>query len=368
MTAKELAQMLGVSPSAISIAFTGKKGISDETRARILEAAAREGVLSRAQRKAISYPALGASATAPGADTLWGETVSHSRGNLRYVIFLDHGDTVKETDFHGIVLRGIESRARQLGYNVSITYFNASDNWAPQLQEIAADTDGIILLATEVHDEHINRAVAEGLGNLEVPLVMVDNATTMVDIDCLVGDNLLGAYHAASHLFNRGFEDVGYLRSSSRIDNFDEREAGLKKARLEHGLSPDEPLSVINVGISSEQAYADLSAYLRNGGTVLPAYFADNDIIAAASMRAFHDFGYKVPVDVSIIGFDNMPLCTLTEPQLTTVNFQKEQLGILAVNIMDERLRSGSFRLCDDRFGAMRVTLTARVIERGSVR
>ena len=73
-------------------------------------------------------------------------------------------------------------------------------------------------------------ARAHGVGKLNLPLVMVDNATSLVDIDCVVADNRSGAHRAASYLLNKGYPDVGYLRSTVRIDSFDEREAGIIKA------------------------------------------------------------------------------------------------------------------------------------------
>ena len=61
------------------------------------------------------------------------------------------------------------------------------------------------------------------------------------------------------------------------------------------------------------------------------AYFADNDIIATGAMKAFQEYGYKVPGDISIVGFDDMPLCDMMNPPLSTMQVNKKQLGITAV-------------------------------------
>lgn len=343
ITAKDIAERLGVSASAVSLAMNGKPGISAETRNKILAEAVRMGY---------SLPKKSAVATSQ---------------NIRYVIFLEEGATVKETSFYSIILQGIEAKAKELGYNVLVSYFNSSGDWAEQISAICSDAAGLIILATEVEDRHIEKANAYGLDKMNIPIVLVDNATSMVDVDCVVTDNLWGAYKAVNYLFDKGHRDVGYLRSKSRIDNFDERQAGVLRARTERLTVNQPPMQVINVGISSQQAYEDMCAWLDAGGKPISAFFADNDIIAAACIRALKSKGYRVPEDISIVGFDDMPLATMIDPTLTTIRVMKEQMGMTAVDILHQRILSGNDALLNHRIGVYRTIISTYLVERDSV-
>lgn len=343
ITAKNIAEKLGISASAVSLAMKGKPGISVSTREKILAEAVRMGY--SVQRKTSGVVAQ----------------------NIRYVIFLEGGDTVKETSFYSIVLQGIEAKAKEYGYNVLISYFYSNGDWAEQISTVCKDVAGLIILATEVEDRHLEKAYTNGLEKQTIPIILVDNATSMVDVDCVVSDNLRGAYKAVTYLLDKGHYDVGYLRSKSRIDNFDERQAGVVKARNERGLGDSATMQSVDVGISSEQAYYDMCAWLEAGGKPLSAFFADNDIIAASCIRALKSKGYRVPEDISIVGFDDMPICTMIDPTLTTVRVMKEQLGTTSMEILHQRILDGEIASANERTGVFRVTISTHLVERESV-
>ena len=147
----------------------------------------------------------------------------------------------------------------------------------------------------------------------------------------------------------------------------DEREAGIIKARRERGLLGKAPMQCIDVGISSEQAFYDMSTWLDRGGKPLPALFADNDIIAASCIRALKSHGYQVPRDVSVVGFDDMPICTMVDPPLTTIHIAKELMGMLAMDILHQRIQEGDRALCDRRTDMLRTTVSTHLVERESV-
>ena len=343
ITAKNIAERLGISASAVSLAMNGKPGISVSTREKILAEAVRMGYSVQKKSSAAASQ------------------------NIRYVIFLEGGDTVKETSFYSIVLQGIEAKAKEYGYNVLVSYFYSTGDWAEQISTVSKDVAGLIMLATEVEDRHLEKAYTCGMEKLTIPIIMVDNATSMVDVDCVVSDNLRGAYRAVTYLLDKGHRDVGYLRSKSRIDNFDERQAGVVKARNERGLGDSAAIQTIDVGISSEQAYYDMCAWLEAGGKPLSAFFADNDIIAAACIRALKSKGYRVPEDISIVGFDDMPICTMIDPTLTTIRVMKEQLGTTAMEILHQRILDGESAPANGRTGVYRITISTHLVERDSV-
>ncbi len=342
VTAKDIAARLKVSPTAVSLAMNGKPGVSEATREKILAEAVRLGY-SVSKRE-----------------------ITKATKNIRYVIFLERGDAVKETSFYSIVLQGIEARAKELGYNVLISYFYASGDWDEQISAICKNVTGLIILATEVENRHISQALPYCRQQLAVPVVLADNATSLVDVDCVVSDNLRGAYRAVTYLLKKGHPDVGYLCSKTRIDSFEERYLGVLKARRERGIDPALPLQQIDVGIASEQAYYDMCAWLEAGGKPLSAFFADNDIIAAACIRALKAKGYRVPQDVSVVGFDDMPVCTMIDPTLTTIRAMKEQMGMTAMEILYHRIEDRESGEGSKMAGVLRTTISTRLIERES--
>ncbi|MGB4609558.1 MAG: LacI family DNA-binding transcriptional regulator [Saccharofermentanales bacterium] len=343
ITAKEIAKRLGISQSAVSLALNDKPGVSVSTREKVLAEAIRCGYSIKNHTRTVASK------------------------NIRYVIFIKNGDTVKETSFYSIVLRGIENKAKELNINVIINYFYSDGDWVEQMKTMSKDVHGLIILATEMKDNDIKKAFDYGMGNHELPIVLVDNATTKYDVDCVVSDSIQGAYNATMYLLNKGHPDIGYLRSKSRIDNFEERLFGLIKARKEFDISKEKELQIVDVNIASEKAYEDMLSWLESSNKPLSAYFADNDIIAAACIRALKTKGYRVPEDVSIIGYDDMPICTMVDPTLTTIRVMKSQLGNMAMSLLYQRMNEYN-SIESDLNGFSRITISTKLIERNSVK
>jgi len=144
-------------------------------------------------------------------------------------------------------------------------------------------------------------------------------------------NNFQGAYQAANYIIRKTKKQPGYLRSSYPIGNFSERADGFYKAIRDNGMSASRS-RVFSLTPSLEGACEDVLELLRAGEEPSPCYFADNDLIAAGAIKAFKEQGYRIPEDISIIGFDNMPLCSYIEPALTTVNVPKQYMAQMAVN------------------------------------
>ena len=99
----------------------------------------------------------------------------------------------------------------------------------------------------------------------------------------------------------------------------------LDKALRANGISTSHPY-VHQVSPTSDEGYRDMLRLLESKAPIADAYFADNDIIAAAAMRALRENGYRIPEDVSIIGFDDVPMCDMMVPPLSTMKVRKREL------------------------------------------
>ena len=312
VTAKQIAQQLGISQAAVSIVLNGRPGVSDETRRLVLETADRLGYN-------------------PARIT----AVRERSRRLCFIFYVNQLVSIAEnTTFSSFVLQGAEAAASRLGYSIFVRYFHAGEPFVEQASELVGSSDGIILLGTDITDD-CRDEVARFLERFSsMPVVIIDAEDSFGVADCVINDNYGGALQAVEYLISRGCSRIGYIRSGHRISTFLKREAGLKDALRKHGLSVD---TVIDTEVSFDEAYNRIDQYLSHVHDLPDAFFAENDVIAAAAIRAFNAHGIAVPDRISIIGFDDIPVCDLTAPSLSTVHSYKEQLGEAAVNILSDK-------------------------------
>ncbi len=336
ISSKELARELGLSPSSVSIALNGRNGISEATRSRILEAAKRHGLRAFPR----SRPAY---------------TVSSSV--IRLLIYRKHGNVFDGTAFFCEVLESINSSAAALGYSVNMTYLYETENIAAQIAElIECDAAGFILFATEMQEYDMQRFSA-----FTRPIVVLDSKFSSNKLNQVVIDNIQGAACATRYLAQCGHRRILHITTDSYANNLIERKYG---ARL--GLDTADGCTIETITVSSdpEDSYRDIASYFRSipsGEADRPtAVFACSDIIAISCMRALSACGLSIPNDISVIGFDNIPIASMTTPPLTTVNVDKSRLGYYAVKRLDE-LCSGA----DD--GAVNIQLATELCVRESV-
>lgn len=302
ISAKELAQKLNVSPATISMVFNNKPGISEATRKFVQDAA-----------KEYNY--------VPPKSSV------NDKKIIQLVIYQKHALVVSDTPFFSQVVEGITQECNENNCIVNVSYFIEASDKMQQIHNLDTMTaDGMILLATEMHREDF--AI---FSDLKIPVVVLDCYYDELEYDCVVINNEQGAYAATDYLANLGHKKIGYLHSAVSISNFEERADGYFKALRKHGIAASQQY-IHRISSTAAEGYQDMIQILSQKPDLADAYFADNDIIAAAAMKAFQEYGYKVPNDISIVGFDDMPLCDMMNPPLSTMQVNKKQLGILAVN------------------------------------
>lgn len=312
INAKELAQLLHLSPAAVSIALNGRSGISPQTREMILTAAAEHGLnrSSKENRSAVRY--------------------------INLIIFKKHGLVIGDTPFFSELIESVTTAATDLSYHVQLSYFYAAQSHAEQLKSIhSAGCTGAILLATEMTEDDLPL-----LAKIKMPLVVLDNNVEAAGIDCVVINNVQAAMLAVSHLAAKGHSRIGHLCSSVDIMNFRERREGFLRAAALVNDDMKNRIVTIPVESTSDGAYRDMTFYLAHQPNLPQALFADNDIIAIACIRALKEARYSIPGDVSIIGFDDVPYARVVSPQLTTMHVPRDIMGRYAVNRLHEKIAS----------------------------
>lgn len=311
VTAKELAKKLNLSEAAVSMALNNKPGVSTKTRARVIETA-----------KEMGYDFSKITDSSPFSAML---------GTITFILYRKHGAVVSDTPFFSQLSEGIDTACKELHYYLNICYLYEDDQIEKNLREIiAAGCSGMIVLGTEMNEADF----APFIG-LHIPLVLLDSYFENIPADSVLINNVQGAYLAANYLIRTRKKQPGYLHSSYPIQNFEERADGFYKAIRSNGMSTSRSV-VHRLSPSMEGAYGDMKELLEQGEEPANCYFADNDLIGAGAMRALKEKGYRIPEDVAIIGFDDMPLCGYMEPALSTIRVPKQYMGELAAKRLAE--------------------------------
>lgn len=324
MVLKEIALALNVSQSTVSMVLNQKSGVSAATRARVLAMLAENGYTPTAQAKK-----------------------SETRKSIRFLKYAKHSMLVDGNEgFVASIIDSAEREARKRGFNLIMTSFGEemSDEVFSMVRQ--DPHDGVILLGTELELEHVGYLQA-----LQVPAVVVDNHMEFCAVDSVVMNNADIVFMALEHLHSLGHTEIGYLHSIVQTGNLAERNCAYRKVLDALGLEYH-PEYVLNVGITMQKAYESLMDLLATGIKLPSALFADNDMIALGAIRALKANGYQVPGDISIIGFDDVPFCTVSDPPLTTMHVPTADIGAWTVRRLCYRMGHPDAPVMKMQFGA----------------
>lgn len=305
ITAKELARKLNLSATAVSMALNNKPGVSRETRERVIKEAEKHGY---------DFTKL-----------------SHSKsqtGDIYYIICRTHNAILNYNPIFSELTDGIEQECTQNGYRLkTIQIYEKKDDIQKYIEELRlSDCVGVILLGTEITTEICNQFL-----QLSIPVVLLDTYFSSVKCSCIQINNAQGAYLATDYLINRCGKQPGHIRSSYYIENFIARKSGFQQALREHGMSVGKSI-IHEVSPSIEGAFFDMLELIDRGDNLAECYFADNDLIAIGAIKALKLRGYRIPEDISIIGFDNIPEGRILDPALSTIDIPRKFMGQTAVN------------------------------------
>ncbi len=333
VTAKELAKRLGISATAVSMALNNKAGVSTETRARIIKAAEEYGY----------------DFTKIKSDPL-------RSGSIYIIFYKTHNAILSYTPIFNELYDGVRGECQKENFTVKMMqFYEKVDVLEDCFSDLRiSDCKGIILMGTEIRQEACQRFLSLGY-----PTILLDTCFDSLDCTSVLINNSQGAYLAANYLIGTTGAQPGYLQSSYSIPNFIQRQEGYFKAIKESGMSPSR--SVIHrLSPSIEAAMADMLEIIDRNDPLAGCYIADNDIIAIGAMKALMLRGYRVPEDISIIGFDNISESKIVEPSLTTMDVPRHYIGKTAAKLLIEQIDSKVVH-------TSKVEISARLVKRFSV-
>ena len=296
---EQIAKELSVSNASVSRALNDRPGVSVELRERILQRA----------RELKYTPSI----TARGLAT------SQSFG-IGFFVREKPGISMHSDPFYGEILHGVEQSLANTDYHVTIATLTRDVLLAPLDFRFVRERriDGMILAGPDIPADAIMTLLQS-----EIPMVLIDNQLSHSRITCVNSDDEGGAYLAARHLLELNHRKIGALSGPEHWASNARRVAGYRRALAEHHLALPIAHADRTTIESGEEAYRRLIAQHPD----LTAICAVNDAMALGAMRAAQESGKSIPADLSIVGFDDIPLASLNEPQLTTIRVPKRQMG-----------------------------------------
>ncbi|MGO4774740.1 LacI family DNA-binding transcriptional regulator, partial [Lysobacter sp. 2RAB21] len=257
-------------------------------------------------------------------------------GTLAMLLFEDPTpDESHINPFFLSMLGSITRACARHGQDLLISFQQLSDDWAGDYED-SMKADGLILLGYGdylAYQGKLQKLVEQGTRFVRWGAVLPDQPG--LSIGC---ENIGGGHQAGSHLVALGRKRVAFLGdASSHYPEFLDRFIGCERALADAGLVLDRALQVD--AESSEDAGHDAARELISRGLAFDAVFAASDLIALGAMRALTEHGLRVPEDVSVIGFDDIPMARFAHPPLTTIFQDTKQAGELLVDTLMRLVR-----------------------------
>lgn len=299
---KDIARLAGVSHSTVSRALRGSSLVNGETTAEIQRIADEHGFRVSAVARSLAT----------------------SRTNTFGIVVTSISDP-----FVAEVVSAIESQA--LAHDYSVFLANSQADPVRELKVVqsleARRVDGIVVVASRV-----GALYGDEFERMGIPIVLLNNQHPSQFAHSVIIDNLEGARSAVNHLINLGHRDIAYLGDRLGYSSDTERFSGYRSA-LDAADIPFEPSLVVHGDGKAEGGFEATARLLqdRQAPTAVVCY---NDMTALGALKAIRAHGLKVPADISIVGFDDLPLALYTDPPLTTIHQPKQEMGRLAVNLL----------------------------------
>jgi LacI family transcriptional regulator len=325
-TIKDVARAAGVSVATVSRALNGAENVTPDTRQRVQAAALQlRFTPSSAARSLITRR-------------------THTVGALLPDLF---GEYFSE------LIRGVDLKARARGLHllVSSSHGDALEAGSA-LRALHGRVDGLLLMSPHIDTASLAANLPQGL-----PVVLINTRLPEDGLSSFAVDNHGGAFAMTRHLISRGHRQVAFIGGPDKNYEAQERLRGYRSALAE--LLPGAPELVLPGDFTEESGWRAGSeiATLAQRPT---AVFCGNDMMAIGCLAALAEAGVRVPHDIALAGFDDIPIARYVTPPLTTVRVRIAELGSLAMDRLASAIETPG------RSAAQHQTLRAELVVRQS--
>lgn len=309
ITIKDIARILGVSPSTVSRALKDHPDISEETRNLVKTFA--EKVKYRPNALALSLR-------------------KQKTNTLGLVIpeIVHH--------FFSSVISGMEDLAYGEGYTLMICQSN--ENYYREVINMQAlldhRVDGLLVSISKTTREfnHLHSAIDNG-----IPMVFFDRVCDEIESDRVITDDFEGARIATTHLIESGCKNIMHLAAPRHLLIGKNRHDGYLQALKNHNIKANDELVL---KCDTREEVQAMRQHILTLASKIDGIFAVNDSTAIAVMQVLQENGFKIPSEISIVGFGDGPLATIASPPLTTLEQKGYEMGREAVRLLIQRLEN----------------------------
>ena len=327
-----IADRIGVSKYSVSLALNNKPGVSEELRKKIFEVSQEMGY-EKVKRKVLPQ-------------------------NLNIVILIPeyiHKDTFFYNDIYWAIERWIQIK----GHTAILTSINKQMEKMLMLPVGFAEREIAGVLTVGV----LSEAYIKKLKETGVPLISVDQYYDAVNVDVVGTANEEGAFQVVEYLIENGHRDIGFIGSIGMTSSVYERWCGYQKAMLKYNLKINREHCILE-GASLETQFGiqtELESFVDKLVSYPTAWFCAADRTAVNLINILVKQGLSVPEDISVAGFDNQAISSISVPALTTYNVKRTDMGKLAV---DRILK----KIAEPASPTMKTALYGEMVIRESVR
>lgn len=295
VTLTMIAQHTGLSKFAVSRALSGKSGVSEETRRRVLDVASELGY-----------------ARAPA---------SHEAPTLG-VIF--HDTDLINSELHMLIQSGVQAEGHRLGYRISMRWTHLAD----EIEALVKLCSGVVLVGP--HDRTtLDRAYAVGK-----PIVRIGWLGPLEPVDQVSGTDHESGSAVANYLLDLGHRSIAYVHGTPGYRGRIERFYGMREV-----LEKRDDVTFTDMSSQTDVRFTERLKELHARGIEPTAFFCAHDGLGVTVISELLRLGYRIPEDVSVIGFGDFSSATQISPALTTVRVHGSQMGAGCVRLLDDRIK-----------------------------
>ncbi len=312
-TIKDVAKRAGVSIATVSFVINKKKSISTETKNRVLKAI-----------KALDYH--------PSSSAI--DLVSGKTGNIGFILTDDH--FLRTEPFYTRIFLGAEFEARNEGYYIILTSISPDFNDQDPLPRFILNksVDGIIIAGK------IPLSLIERISSYNLPTVYIDYIPPTNCCSLVLIDNIQGGLLATNHLISLGHKNIAFIGGDIKHPSLSDRLNGYKQALNNANIPIRNNLIIIDAKYPDRQNGYDSAKKLFTKNKNVTAVFAGNDAMGIGILHYLKENGYRVPDDVSLIGFDDVESDLMLTPPLSTIRVPKIEMGSEALKLMANTIKN----------------------------
>ncbi len=304
VTLTDIAEACGTSNVTVSKALSGKSGMSDELREKIIATADRLGYV----------PTKSAAANGGIIAVLIPEGFTNPNGAFYWSLYNNLVLCLKQEGYSCVQLNLTQAEEDSL----TMPAFLGGQNIA-----------GVISLG------QLDRRYLDKLAAQTKNLLLLDYYFSDIDIDCVITNGFLGGYRLTCHLIAQGHRKIGFIGTWCATSSIFDRYMGYVKAMTEQGLPIEDQWY-----IPDREPNNDLIEPLSFPQKLPTAFVCNCDECAFRAIRDLKAIGCSVPDDISIVGYDNYHISEISDPPITTINVDAKEMAATAVATLLERIRN----------------------------